>query len=99
MFLTPLRRGVKQQLLDTHAKRLLASHFSSKAKRYGSSHVYPTSELHRKLTNSKWSKGQENVETRISKTLSFLLRHGAGREHLPMREDGYVAVKDIVSPP
>ena len=34
---------------------------------------------------------------RISKTLSWLLRHGANQEGLAMRLDGYVRVEDLVS--
>ena len=35
-------------------------------------------------------------EVRISKTLSWLLRHGAQVEGLKMRKDGYVKVDDLV---
>ena len=33
---------------------------------------------------------------RISKTMSWLLRHGAAQQQLPMRKDGYVCVQDLV---
>lgn len=33
---------------------------------------------------------------RLSKTLAYLLRHGAEKEGLPMRRDGYVKVHDLV---
>lgn len=33
---------------------------------------------------------------RLSKTISWLLRHGAQHERLSMRPDGYVKVKDLV---
>lgn len=36
-------------------------------------------------------------DVRISKTLSWLLRHGAKSEGLSMRADGYVKVVDLVS--
>jgi RNA:NAD 2'-phosphotransferase (TPT1/KptA family) len=36
-------------------------------------------------------------EVQLSKTLSWLLRHGAKSQGLPMRDDGYVRVKDLVS--
>ena len=39
-------------------------------------------------------KDEEGV--RISKTLSWLLRHGAKQEGLAMRADGYVRVNDLV---
>ena len=35
-------------------------------------------------------------EVRVSKTLSWLLRHGAQGEGLAMRKDGYVKVADLV---
>ena len=36
-------------------------------------------------------------EVQFSKTLSWLLRHGAQGEGLGMRPDGYVRVRDLVS--
>ena len=39
---------------------------------------------------------REPEEVRISKTLSYILRHGAKNEGLRMREDGYVQVRDLV---
>ncbi|KDR67620.1 hypothetical protein GALMADRAFT_257845 [Galerina marginata CBS 339.88] len=38
-------------------------------------------------------------EVRISKTLSWLLRHGAQGEGLPMRKDGYVKIVDLIEHP
>jgi 2'-phosphotransferase len=40
---------------------------------------------------------KDSADVRISKTLSWLLRHGATGEGLPMRKDGYVKVDDLVS--
>jgi 2'-phosphotransferase len=39
---------------------------------------------------------KDSPEVKLSKTLSWLLRHGAQSERLPMREDGYVQVTDLV---
>lgn len=39
----------------------------------------------------------KNTLVRISKTLSYVLRHGAQTENLQMREDGYVKVDELVS--
>ena len=39
---------------------------------------------------------KDSPEVRISKTLSYLLRHGAQGEGLAMRKDGYVKVADLV---
>ena len=38
----------------------------------------------------------DSPEVRISKTLSWILRHGAQGEGLKIREDGYVKVDDLV---
>ena len=38
----------------------------------------------------------DSPEVRISKTLSWLLRHGAQSDGLKMRTDGYVKVDDLV---
>jgi 2'-phosphotransferase len=35
-------------------------------------------------------------EVRLSKTLSWILRHGATAEGLPIRDDGFIRVDDIV---
>lgn len=40
--------------------------------------------------------GKDDTKTRMSKTLSYVLRHGAKDEGLPIRDDGYVRVKDLV---
>lgn len=40
---------------------------------------------------------KDSPEVRTSKTLSWLLRHAAASESLPMRPDGYVKVTDLVS--
>lgn len=40
---------------------------------------------------------RDEEDVRISKTLSWLLRHGAKTEGLNMRTDGYVQVQDLVS--
>jgi len=39
----------------------------------------------------------DSVEVRVSKTVSWLLRHAAEKEGLVMRKDGYVKVDDLVS--
>ena len=40
---------------------------------------------------------RDELDVRISKTLSYLLRHGAVKDGLDMRADGYVRVTDLVS--
>lgn len=43
--------------------------------------------------------GGQSEDVAISKALSFILRHGAIKEGLPMRPDGYANVQDLVSSP
>ena len=40
---------------------------------------------------------RDEEDVRISKTLSWVLRHGAKTEGVAMRADGYVRVRDLVS--
>ncbi|KAK0189229.1 KptA family-domain-containing protein [Armillaria mellea] len=42
---------------------------------------------------------QDSPEVRVSKTLSYILRHGAQKEEVPMRADGYVKVTDLLENP
>ncbi|THU92954.1 hypothetical protein K435DRAFT_780006 [Dendrothele bispora CBS 962.96] len=42
---------------------------------------------------------KDSPQVRLSKTLSWLLRHGAKSEGLPIREDGYVKVDDVLENP
>lgn len=51
-----------------------------------------------KITQFKQLRGRpdEPLATRISKTLSYLLRHGAEKQALPMRQDGWLTVDDLV---
>lgn len=41
---------------------------------------------------------KDSPEVRVSKTLSWILRHGAKSEGLYMRPDGFVRVTELVSP-
>jgi 2'-phosphotransferase len=40
---------------------------------------------------------KDSPEVRNSKTLAWLLRHGAQSEGISIRPDGYVEVRDLVS--
>ncbi|KZT59480.1 phosphotransferase KptA/Tpt1 [Calocera cornea HHB12733] len=42
---------------------------------------------------------QDSEDVRISKTLSYILRHGAEKESLKMRSDGYIKVDDLLARP
>ena len=39
---------------------------------------------------------RDDPRTRLSKSLSYVLRHGAEKESIPMRPDGFVLVNDLV---
>ena len=39
---------------------------------------------------------KDSPAVRLSKTLSYILRHGAQKEGIPIRPDGYVKVDDLV---
>ena len=41
---------------------------------------------------------RDSPDIRISKSLSWLLRHGAEKAGLNIRQDGYAKVSDVVSP-
>ncbi|ELU43407.1 RNA 2'-phosphotransferase, tpt1/kptA family domain-containing protein [Rhizoctonia solani AG-1 IA] len=49
-------------------------------------------------TPSKGGRDRRNepIEVRNSKTLSYILRHGAAKEQLTLRSDGYVRVPELV---
>ncbi|EMD39185.1 hypothetical protein CERSUDRAFT_112859 [Gelatoporia subvermispora B] len=42
---------------------------------------------------------RDSPEVRVSKTLSWILRHGSKSEGIPMRPDGYVRVDDLLKSP
>lgn len=42
-------------------------------------------------------KGHDDPNVKVSKNLSYLLRHGAEKEGLKMRNDGYVLLDDILA--
>lgn len=42
---------------------------------------------------------RDNPKTRLSKTLSYVLRHGAEKEGLAIRPDGFVPVNDLLANP
>ncbi|TFK25104.1 phosphotransferase KptA/Tpt1, partial [Coprinopsis marcescibilis] len=42
---------------------------------------------------------RDSPEVRVSKTLSWLLRHGAANEGLPIRKDGFIKVDDVLNHP
>lgn len=49
-----------------------------------------------KVLKNARGRPSDSPEVRISKTLSYILRHGAEKEGLKIRSDGYVRVTDLV---
>lgn len=56
------------------------------------------SEKPAKPARSARGRPSDDADTRHSKTLSYILRHGASKEGLTLRPDGFVRVSDLVSP-
>ena len=63
-------------------------------------HQKPKKQNNRNSHNSPSGKLKGNprdgLNTRMSKTLSYVLRHGAEQEGIMIRPDGFVLVKDLV---
>ncbi|KAK7048387.1 carbohydrate esterase family 16 protein [Favolaschia claudopus] len=75
---------------------------SGKPKPDGSKKAGPSSAPRTNTQRSEKLRGnpaRDSPEVRLSKTLSWLLRHGAQSEGLPMRPDGYVLVVDLLANP
>ena|ERR1700730_3951586 len=79
-------------------KQLLVDHRSVKPSKYSRTPF----EMSQWQSTPKRDKGKrkerdpEPSEVRFSKTIAWLLRHGAVKEGLDMRSDGYVRVVDLV---
>lgn len=41
----------------------------------------------------------DSPDVATSKTLAYILRHGAEKESLHIRSDGYIKLNDVVGPP
>lgn len=50
------------------------------------------------VARSARGRPSDDDDTRHSKTLSYILRHGAAKESLILRSDGFVRVSELVSP-
>lgn len=91
-----LHRGL-QDVLGDISKRFLTFRLYSDRRKLYPSHLYMANdEFHRKLPSSK-KLTPNNMRARIIAALTRLLRPDS--QLLPMREDGYVAVQDVVSSP
>lgn len=66
-------------------------------------HPKSTKQRDRKSQNQSSGKlrgsPRDNPTSRISKTLSYVLRHGAEQEGIAIRPDGFVLVNDLVCEP
>ena len=71
---------------------LTSAQSKGKAKAKSSGNKKPVAPQGTKLRG----RDNDSPEVRTSKTISWLLRHGAENEGLPMRSDGYVRVTDMV---
>lgn len=56
-----------------------------------------TKKSNAKTNNRSNGRREDTPDVRISKTLSYILRHGAAKESLTLRPDGFVRVDDLVS--
>lgn len=52
-----------------------------------------------KTAKAAQNKPQPPPDVQLSKALSYILRHGAEKEHLPVRPDGFIRVDAILSRP
>ncbi|KZP01573.1 phosphotransferase KptA/Tpt1 [Calocera viscosa TUFC12733] len=59
----------------------------------------PTTSRGGKPKSNLRGRPQDSEDVRISKTLSYILRHGAAKEGLKMRSDGYIKVDDLLARP
>lgn len=52
--------------------------------------------LHQQPSAKLKGNPRDDPKTRLSKTLSYVLRHGAEKEGIPIRPDGFTLVDDLV---
>ena len=50
------------------------------------------------ITVTTMPRPPETPDVRASKTLAYILRHGAEKEGLHIRSDGYIKLDDVVRP-
>ena len=56
-----------------------------------------TTEQHQQPTGARAKRHEKSSEdVKMSKALSYILRHGAEKARLPMRADGYAKVSDVI---
>ncbi|KAM0787587.1 hypothetical protein ACM66B_003657 [Microbotryomycetes sp. NB124-2] len=66
-----------------------------------SDHQQPQTQSNEKQKPAKSARGRptDDPDVRHSKTLSYILRHGAAKEGLTLRPDGFVKVSDLLKRP
>lgn len=79
----PIRNYARKIMMDEHPKQ--------SKRRDKQSHQQSSAKLR--------GNPRDDPRTRLSKSLSYVLRHGAEKEGIPIRPDGFVLVNDLVSGP
>ncbi|KAF9785239.1 KptA family-domain-containing protein [Thelephora terrestris] len=85
-------RVIRTHSTRHHTRRAIMSEYSTQTKRKDRK---PQQQPSAKLKGNP----RDDPKTRLSKTLSFVLRHGAEKEGIPMRPDGFVLVNDLLAKP
>lgn len=95
---TPIATGITLESQLTQAQRNASTNSRKKQEKGqkkqggGGGHKQGSGQQSARLRGHE----KDSPAVRLSKTVSWLLRHGAKSERLPMRTDGSVKVKDLV---
>lgn len=49
-----------------------------------------------KPKNTRSKRPADSPDVKLSKSLSYILRHGAAKENLPIRKDGYLSLESLL---
>jgi 2'-phosphotransferase len=60
--------------------------------------LYTASRIGTRAAIKTMPRPTDSPDVAASKTLSYILRHGAEKEGLHMRSDGFIKLTDVVSP-
>lgn len=50
-----------------------------------------------KVSSGRSKRPSDSPDVKLSKSLSYILRHGAQKEKIPIRPDGYMCLRDLMS--
>ncbi|SNX87689.1 related to TPT1 - tRNA 2`-phosphotransferase [Melanopsichium pennsylvanicum] len=82
------------------AKALKAQQaLNKKAAKAAQSTAIPSSSSSSTKTKSKPARAPQSPSEQLSRALAYILRHGADKEGLKIRPDGYVLLKDVLKRP